>query len=92
VYRAQVADTLPAGVPASADSAARDTLAGAVTAARGLPDETAAALLRPAFEAFTGGMHVVAAISAVLLAGVAIMIVRLLRHVPPVGQAVPDQR
>jgi DHA2 family multidrug resistance protein-like MFS transporter len=39
VYRAQVADAVPAGVPHETADAARDTLGGAVAAGGGLPGE-----------------------------------------------------
>jgi MFS transporter, DHA2 family, multidrug resistance protein len=83
VYRGQV--TVPAGVPADAASATRDSLAGATAAAQHLPDQVATALLTPAREAFTAGMHAVAAISAVLLIGVAILAATVFRHIPPIG-------
>ncbi|MEV5301789.1 MFS transporter [Amycolatopsis methanolica] len=79
--------TPPETVPAGAAGAARESLADAVAAARDLPPDLAGALLAPAREAFTGGLHLVAAISAAALAVVAALIVRLLRHVPPTGAA-----
>ncbi|GAA4704447.1 MFS transporter [Phytohabitans rumicis] len=82
IYRGQLADTLPAGVPAGP---ANDTLAGAAATARELPGPLAEALLTAARDAFTSGLHVVAAISAVMLAGVAVAAITLLRHVPPLG-------
>jgi MFS transporter, DHA2 family, multidrug resistance protein len=91
VYRAQLADAMPAGVPAEAVEAARETLAGAAAAAGALPAELGVALLDAAREAFTSGMHVVAAVSAVLLVGVAVLVATLLRHVRPIGEAEPDQ-
>jgi MFS transporter, DHA2 family, multidrug resistance protein len=77
VYRARV--------PADAASATHDSLAAATAAAQHLPDQVAAALLIPAREAFTAGMHVVAAISAVLLIGVAILAATLFRDIRPIG-------
>jgi DHA2 family multidrug resistance protein-like MFS transporter len=91
IYRSQVADQLPAGLPADAAAAAQDTLVGATTAAAGLPPQLASAVLTPAREAFTSGLHAAAAISATLLALVAILISRLLRHLPPTGQAAPAE-
>jgi DHA2 family multidrug resistance protein-like MFS transporter len=58
--------------------------AGAATPERGPRGEQRAA------EAFTGGLREVAGISAVLLAGVAILAVTLLRHVRPIGEAEPE--
>jgi MFS transporter, DHA2 family, multidrug resistance protein len=83
VYRDQVA--VPADVPADAAGATRDSLAAATAAAQHLPDQIAAALLAPAREAFTAGLHVVAAISAVLLVGVAILAATVFRQVPRIG-------
>jgi DHA2 family multidrug resistance protein-like MFS transporter len=89
VYRGQLADTLPAGIPADTAVTAHDSLAGATSAAATLPGDVAASLLTPAREAFTSGIHTIAATSAVLLAGIAILIATRLRHVPPIGQAAP---
>lgn len=74
-------------VPAQTADAAREGLPGAVTAAAELPGAAGAALLDSAREAFTGGLHVVAALCALVLAMVAVLIVILLRHVPPIGGA-----
>jgi MFS transporter, DHA2 family, multidrug resistance protein len=90
VYRAQFADHAPSGVPADAVRAAHDSLTAAVGAAQHLPARAAGALLAPAQEAFTSGLHAIAAISAVLLAGVAVLIAVLLRHVRPIGAPQPD--
>ncbi|SHF56385.1 MFS transporter [Streptoalloteichus hindustanus] len=75
----------PAQVPAGAADAARGSLADAVVAARDLPPDLAEALLAPAREAFVSGLHLVSALSAAILAVVAVLIVRLLRAVPPTG-------
>ena len=40
--------------------------------------------------AFTDGLHLVAAISAALLAAVAVLVLATLRHLPPIGHAQPD--
>jgi DHA2 family multidrug resistance protein-like MFS transporter len=81
VYRTQVTDALPSGAPA----AAKDTLAGATQAAAGLPDTVGAAVLSAAHQAFVDGLHTIAALSAVLLAGVGVLLVITLRHLPPIG-------
>lgn len=67
-------------------SSCSQTKAGA--AAHDLPPRIAAALLDQSRAAFTSGMHVTATISAVLLAGVAVVAVILLRPARPYGQAV----
>lgn len=79
--------SLPSGVPAEAARAATESITGATGAAASLPAPLGQALLAPAREAFTSGLNVVAVVSAVLLAGVAILAVTLLKHVPPTGQA-----
>jgi DHA2 family multidrug resistance protein-like MFS transporter len=91
VYRTQIADTIPAGIPAAVAVVALESIAGATAAAHSLPGQFAAALLVSAREAFTSGLHTVALVAAVLLAGVAILIVTGLRQLPPIGQTQPDQ-
>jgi DHA2 family multidrug resistance protein-like MFS transporter len=90
VYRAQVAGAVPAGVPSGAAAAARDTLGGAVAAAGQLPDQLGGALLGVAREAFTQGLQVTAAISAVVALAIAILAAALLRDVR--GSAEPEER
>ncbi len=83
VYDSQF--TPPSQIPVHAADAARESLADAVVAARDLPADLAGALLAPAREAFVSGLHLIAAMSAAILAVVAVLIVRLLRAVPPTG-------
>ncbi len=56
VYRGQVADASPAGVPPAAAEVARDTLGGALAVGDGLPDALAAELLQAGRDAFTQGL------------------------------------
>jgi DHA2 family multidrug resistance protein-like MFS transporter len=91
VYRSQVADFIPAGLPASAVQASHDSLAGAVTVAEGLPGQFGTALLTGAREAFTGGMHAVAVASGAIVLGVIILVVTQLRHVRPIGETPSTQ-
>ncbi len=77
VYRAQVTQAIPTGVPRGAAEATQDTLGGATSAANQLP----AALLAKATEAFTAGLQVAALTSAITLAGMATVAMILLRHV-----------
>ncbi|MEU2282397.1 MFS transporter [Streptomyces sp. NPDC013178] len=86
VYRSDIADTVPAEVPETAADAARDSVAGAAAAADQLPGSLADTLLDPVRVAFTGGLHTVAAVSAVLIAVAGVFFVALMRHVPPIGQ------
>jgi MFS transporter, DHA2 family, multidrug resistance protein len=81
VYRMQIDDRIPAGVPAEAAEAARDTIGGAVSAAEQLPAPLAAQVLDAAGEAFTQGLQVAAFVSAVVAAATAVLAVVLLRHV-----------
>jgi DHA2 family multidrug resistance protein-like MFS transporter len=86
VYRTRVAGALPAGAP----DAARDTLAGATQAAHQLPDQAGGAVLAAAHGAFVDGLHTVAALSAVVLAGVAVLLLITLRHIPALGEDQPQ--
>jgi MFS transporter, DHA2 family, multidrug resistance protein len=81
VYRSRVADAVPEGIPASAVEAAQDTLAGALVVAGGLSEGAGAALVEGARGAFTEGLHLTAAIGAILSVGLAVMVVVLLRGV-----------
>ncbi|WP_440064126.1 MFS transporter [Streptosporangium sp. OZ121] len=73
VYRSRIS---PAEVP----EAARDNLNAAVVVAGSLPGRLASGLLDTARTAFVQGFHLTAAISAVLMAGVALLVVILLRE------------
>lgn len=81
IYRGQVAEGNPPGVPPDAADAARDTLGGAVAAAEQLPDPLAGELLDAAREAFTLGLQVAALTSAVIAAATAVLAAVLLRRV-----------
>jgi DHA2 family multidrug resistance protein-like MFS transporter len=80
VYRSAVAESLPAGVPPTVASAARDTLGGAVAAVEQLPAPLAGAVLAAARGAFIQGMHLTALIGAVGLASIAILTAVILRR------------
>jgi MFS transporter, DHA2 family, multidrug resistance protein len=81
VYRSQVADGIPAGVPPEQADAARDTLGAADAAGDELPDPLATELLDVARDAFTQGLQVAAFTSAVITAAAAVLAAMLLRHV-----------
>jgi DHA2 family multidrug resistance protein-like MFS transporter len=83
IYRSQVTDAIPAGIPPRAAAAARDTLGGAAAAAEQLPDQLGTALLDAARQAFTQGLHVSAATGAALAVGIAVLAVALLGGVRP---------
>lgn len=80
VYRAEL--DAPAGVPAEAVRAARDTLGGAAEVAGRLPGELGDALLTGAREAFVGGMHLAAATAAAVTLTAAVLTAVLLRRTP----------
>jgi DHA2 family multidrug resistance protein-like MFS transporter len=82
VYRTEVADSVPAGIPAEAAEAARDTLGGAVAIAQTLPAEIGAALVTAAQTAFVDAIHFVAAVAAIGAALTAIGAAVALRNVP----------
>jgi DHA2 family multidrug resistance protein-like MFS transporter len=94
VYRNQVADAFPEGVPPDAAEAAKDTLGGAVAAADQLPGPLAAELLDAAREAFTQGLQLSAITSAAIVLGMALLTAVLLRRVSassgPEGQPEPE--
>jgi MFS transporter, DHA2 family, multidrug resistance protein len=87
IYRSGLADSLPAGVPAQAEAAARDTLGGAVAVAQQLPAGVGAALLAAARDAFTTGLQVTAGLSAVVAVGIAVVATVMLRGVPATAEA-----
>jgi DHA2 family multidrug resistance protein-like MFS transporter len=84
VYRAEVGDALPPGLPDEAAAAARDTLGGAVGAADSLP----ASVVEAAGDAFVQGLQLAALTGAVLMAataGVTALVLR--RHAGPADGA-----
>jgi DHA2 family multidrug resistance protein-like MFS transporter len=87
IYRSAMAVAVPGGVPLAAAAAARDTLGGAIEAAGQLPGRLGPALIEAAREAFTQGLHLAAAISAVGSIGLAILVVTLLRRVRTGGES-----
>ena len=83
VYRSLVSTGVPAGVPYEATEAARATLSGAVATAQGLPEPLGVQLLARAREAFTQSLELSAAICVALVLATAVVVLVLLRHVPP---------
>jgi MFS transporter, DHA2 family, multidrug resistance protein len=81
VYRSGVADVIPSGMSPELGEAARDTLGGALAGAAQLPDRLGLSLLEDARDAFTQGLQVVSAVSAVIVIAVAVLVVTLLRDV-----------
>jgi len=92
VYRAVIDDGLPPGVSAEVAEAAKATLAGAISAARDLPDRTGAALTTTAQTAFVKGLRLCAALSAAASLALAVFVSVTLRRprpasVPPAAAA-----
>jgi DHA2 family multidrug resistance protein-like MFS transporter len=81
VYRSQVDDGIPPGVPPDEAETARDTLGGAVAVSETLPGALATDLLAAAREAFTQGLQVAAFASAVIAAVTAAVAVIFMRNV-----------
>lgn len=84
-YRTDVA--LPAGLPGEAADQARESIAGAASAANGLPTPVAAEVLNAARAAFTDSLHTVSLVNAVLFLAVATLVLVTLRHAPAMGAA-----
>ena len=82
VYRSEIAARMPPAVPPEAVEVARDTLGGAVAVAAELPPDVAAGLLAAARVAFVDGIHVVAAITAVVALAAALGAAKALWNVP----------
>ncbi|WP_433593818.1 MFS transporter [Nocardia sp. CA-145437] len=80
IYRADLADSLPHGLPGA--DAVRETLGEAVQVAATLPDNVGATVLVAARTAFIHGVHVTAGVAAVGALLVAVLAVARLRHVP----------
>jgi DHA2 family multidrug resistance protein-like MFS transporter len=90
VYRGQMADTLPAGVPAETAAAARDTPGGAAAARDALPLDVAAGVMGAARDAFTQALQATAITSAAVTATAAVLAAVLLRHARAGGHAEPE--
>jgi MFS transporter, DHA2 family, multidrug resistance protein len=82
IYRGELADHLPAEVPAGSAAIARDTLGSAVAVAAQLPDQLGMVVLETAREAFVQGMQRSSAIAAVVALGLAILALVTLRARP----------
>jgi DHA2 family multidrug resistance protein-like MFS transporter len=90
VYRTEVAERLPAGIPEAAADAARDTLGGAIDIARTLPAELGEALIAAAQVAFVDALHFVAVVSVIGAALTAIAAAIALRTVAARSEPAPE--
>jgi len=102
LYRGEVADAVPAGLPSEAAEGARDSLGGAIAAGDELPDPFAGELVDAASEAFTQALQLAATVSAAVLIAAAVLAWTLLtragrpeieeeRWVSEPDRAVPDR-
>jgi MFS transporter, DHA2 family, multidrug resistance protein len=73
VYRREVADAVPAGVPLEAAATARDTLGGAVGVAGQLSDQFGLALRDASRAAFVDGFQLVAMCGVVIMIGLTVL-------------------
>jgi DHA2 family multidrug resistance protein-like MFS transporter len=80
VYRSDVSEAIPAGIPSSTAEDAQATLGGALAAAEGLPGPLGAELVDAAREAFTHGVRLTAATSAVVAVCIAVLAAVFLRR------------
>jgi DHA2 family multidrug resistance protein-like MFS transporter len=80
VYRGAMEHEVLVGIPPEAIEAAKDTLGGAVAAAKALPAESGAKLLVTAREAFVYAFEITAAISAIGSLCAAVLAAMLLRR------------
>ncbi|MDO3647087.1 MFS transporter [Nocardia mangyaensis] len=82
VYRGQMAETMPAGLPAEATLVAEDTLAGALHVATALPAALGGELTEVARQAYTHALQVNSVVGIGLTALAATLVMVLLRHIP----------
>jgi DHA2 family multidrug resistance protein-like MFS transporter len=79
LYRGEVADAVPAGVPSEAAEAARDSLGGAVAAGNELAEPLATEVVDAGREAFTQALQLAASLSAAAMVAAAAVAWTLLR-------------
>jgi MFS transporter, DHA2 family, multidrug resistance protein len=91
IYRGELAQRLPADVPAGVAAAARDTLGSAVAVAGQLPDRLGALVLEAAREAFVRGMQLSSAVATVVAVGLAILALVMLRDRPDAVDEAPAE-
>jgi DHA2 family multidrug resistance protein-like MFS transporter len=89
VYRSQMADGVPRGVPEAAAETARDTPGGAAAVGEDLPAGLAGTLLDAAGDAFTAALETAALTSAALTAATAVLAAVLLRRAAGQRTATP---
>lgn len=83
IYRARLGSSLPGGLPGEVADSVLDTLGGAAAVAADLPKAVGDAVLAAAQTAFTSGLRVTAAVSAVIAVVVGVPAFVSLRGVSP---------
>ncbi|MBZ4409727.1 MFS transporter [Myxococcus sp. XM-1-1-1] len=81
IYRRNMADAVPAGVPDTVAASVRESIIGAVTSTSALPAELRDAVLAPARESFTQGINIAAGLGVVVFATLAVLAAVTLKHV-----------
>ncbi len=87
VYRSQITELLPEGLPTDAAAAATGSVDGALVAAEELPAGLGEALTVAAQQAFSSGLNAGAIVSAAIAALTALIAAIRLRQVRPSGQS-----
>jgi DHA2 family multidrug resistance protein-like MFS transporter len=88
-YRGSLSPDVTGALPVEAAAAAREGLAGATAAAEVVPGALGEQLVATAREAATVALHVTAGVSALAMLVVALVAVRMFRHITPLGAAQP---
>jgi MFS transporter, DHA2 family, multidrug resistance protein len=74
IYRSEMVQAMPAGVPVEGARVARDTLGGAVSVAAQLPTDLGSSLLDAARLSFTSAFHAAVVVSAIIAIGLAVFV------------------
>jgi len=83
VYRRDMADAIPGGIPAEAADSARDTLGSALAVAARLPGQLGTDLLELARAAFSHALRTTAITAVVIVTALAIIVIATLKQIPP---------
>lgn len=83
VYRGQMTQSMPSGVPPEAAEAARSTLGGALSVADHLPGPLGTSLLSAARDAFTHSLELTSIICALIATAAALLVVVVVRRNQP---------
>jgi MFS transporter, DHA2 family, multidrug resistance protein len=91
VYRSQMTDAIPAGTPTGVSDAARESIAGAVSAVPQLSPGLAESVLNSAREAFTHAINIVSIIGAAVFVVSAVFAVTALRRASDSAAVAPAE-